>query len=301
MAGFFDNLITTSSEARARQEAQQAELAQALAGTPGPFASGAFPQPGLSPQADPATQQRTLQALMAAGGSPAQAVQTSAMQQPAGDQGLQVGQISPKDFTVESIGRAQQTGNIADLERFIDPLELQRANISADRLDLQVMLASRPSDSQLQKFIATQQQLDSLDSAFELIDPNFFGFGFDSVGEAVRQYRRRFGDAEAVRFNNFWREYEMWVQQMRKENYGTQFTPTEERNFERLVVKPSDGYPAAVAGIQQQRSIVARSGRRQRSILEELGFNLPQRRPLTEIDVSNDTGAPVEVFRSGAR
>jgi len=215
-----------------------------------------------------------------------------------GGGGGQVGVPSPKDFTVESLGQFQRSGRFEDLERRIDPLQVARANLAQDRLEFQQFMATRPPQAQIDKWIGSQQQIDMLDNVVQRSDRSFFGYRFDTVGEAAREYGRRFGGEEAIRFNNFWREYDRWVLQIRKDFFGSQFTPNEERAFNRLIAKPSDSYAAGLATIQQQRQMVKDSARRQKSVLEDFGFKVPETRGIGDIIDAEETGQPVEVFNA---
>jgi len=268
-------------------EAANAQLSQSLLGTPGPFAGGMFPQPGLSPEASAGTRQRTLNDFLDAGGSAADAVELSNISQ--GNVG--VGEPSPKDFTVGSIARfIESGGDFTQLERWTDPLAMRRANQADDRLALAQLTAGRPSPSQQEKIIADQISLDALDNIVDRADPNFFGHGFDVVASGRKEIARRFGDEGEQQFLDFWREYENWILQRRKELFGSQFTPTEERVFDRLVAKPSDKHATGMRNIQQQRQMVSRARMKRMSVLEEFGFNVPRGGATSESGVIDKRG-----------
>jgi hypothetical protein len=266
-----NQLLDLEQEARKRGQAANAQLAQSLVGTPGPFASGIDPKPALDPAASQATEQRFLNNFLDAGGSAADAVELANIQQG----NVQAGPPSPKDFTVESIARWQESGgDFRQLDRWTDPLAMRRANQADDRLALAQLTAGRPSPAQQEKIIAEQISLDTLDNIVDRADRNYFGHGFDVVASGRKEIARRFGDDGEQQFVDFWREYENWILQRRKELFGSQFTPTEERVFDRLVAKPSDSFNTGMRNLQQQRQMVSRARLKRRSILEEFGFNV---------------------------
>jgi len=186
-----------------------------------------------------------------------------------------IGAPSPKDFTVDSLAEFSRTGDINSLVRWDDPLAIRRVNQSDDRLILSQLLATRPPPAQVEKLIADQVSLDSLDTIIHRSDPGFFGLGFDKIAEARTAYGRRFGNEQEQDFIDFWREYNNWILEIRRQKFGTQFTPTEERVFNKLVAKPSDRYEAGMRNIQQQRAMVSRARLRRSSVLEEFGFDVP--------------------------
>lgn len=118
-----------------RQQASQRELAQALAGTPGPFASGMFPQPAFDPAAAPATQQRGIEAFLGAGGSAADAATLSGAQTEIQREQLTSERLR-QDFTRQQIEASESTVEL-NQARLLD-LDRQFARADAkERRDLE--------------------------------------------------------------------------------------------------------------------------------------------------------------------
>ena len=191
--------------------------------------------------------------------------------------GGQIGNPSPKDFTIQSLNQYQQTGDVSELVRFTDPLAMRRANQADDRLAMAQLTQSRPAPAMMEKIIGDQISLDTLDGVIQRSDPSYFGNKFEAIADAKRWMGDRFGNEQAEQFTMFWREYDMWVTELRKRMFGSQFTPTEERVFNRLVANPSMSHTAAAKSMQQQRDMVQRARMRRSSVLEEFGYSVPER------------------------
>ncbi|GAG16867.1 unnamed protein product, partial [marine sediment metagenome] len=117
------------------------------------------------------------------------------------------------------------------------------------------------------------------------------GYGFNTIAKAAAEVKRRFGGPAEQAYIGWWQEYNLQAEDIRKEKYGTQFTPTEEARFERLTVQPSDSFPSAMTKLQGQRDLIRRNARTQRSVLEDMGFTTPPLRAPPAIDVD---GGPAE-------
>jgi len=206
-----------------------------------------------------------------------------------------IGSPSPKDFTTESLAKFQQSNDPRDLTRFTDPEAVRRQNLSEDRFFLQQQLAARPSDAQLEKIIQDQTRLDTFSQLSSVAEASYFGFGVKPLGEAAQLFSKRFGGERQQDFNAFWQQYGLQQLEIRKAMFGTQFTPTEERIFDRLTISPADSFATAQRNLQTQRSMVREALRRRRSVLEDVGIITPSYVPLPAPGATGDE-LPVAEF-----
>ena len=278
-------------------------LDEARGGQPGPFRPGLLrddpEQPGallnetksLSEQAI-ADQNRIMAELIQTPGMGPGAANSIAAELFPSTSGPSVGSPSPKDFTVDSIENFRSSDNFNDLQRYIDPLAQRRVHIAENNQLLAEFKARRPSDQQTRILMERMINLDSLEILQMDSQPQFFGFGFDNIGEGVREFRRRFGDEDAQEFNTWWNEYDIFMTEWRRTQFGTQFTPTEQKIFKKMTVRPSDSAATASFKISKQYQIFQRAMFRQTSVLEDLGFNVPRRRGL-EGAIESEVQAPI--------
>lgn len=234
--------------------------------------SGEFgpPVPAFNEQ-NPVLQADTLAKLVQAQGiGPSVALQ--AMQPQAGQN---IGVPSPKDFTAQSLQDFQESGNYTDLVRYQNPQAQRRLNMAEDRLLLQQIAQSRPSDGQMDMFISGFNQMKLLDDVNELMNPDYFGHGLKVIGDGRDWVEQRRGGKAAQDYVTFWNNYRWWEAEVRKSLIGTQMTPMELADFNRRVVKPEDSYDVAVAKLQQQRQMIRDQLTTRSSVLGEYGYNTP--------------------------
>ena len=290
-------------KARVAQQGRSTRLLDAArGGQPGPFRPGLLRDDPNVPggllnesksleEQDVADQNRILAEMIQTPGMSAGAAGAITAELFPDSSGSKVGIPSPKDFTVESLEQFKVSDDLGDLERYVNPLAVQRQHLAENRMLLDEWKSRRPNDAQLRTLMEKMVNLDSLEILQMDSQASFFGFGFDTVGEGVREYRRRFGDEAAGEFNSWWNEYDVFITEWRRTQFGTQFTPTEQKIFKKMTVRPSDSAATASFKLNKQYEIFQRALFRQTSVLEDLGLDVPKRRPLGLDETAPDTQA----------
>jgi hypothetical protein len=226
-------------------------------------------------------------------GGPAAQVATERLQALQQRQDVQQGVVGPEpvslpgqlfsNFTPESIGQYQQTGNPAVLQYRPDFLAQARINLAREREDRMRMQSGRLPLGQMETMINEEAIDAGLDAAAVAMKPEYFGYGFDAVGEAAKEYKARTGtDTD---FTGFWNEMDTGQAERRYELFGATLTDNELAEWRRIAISPKDSYAAAAAKLSAQKRLVARKRQVRRQMLQQGGYNVPgQRPPLSEFD-----------------
>jgi len=226
-------------------------------------------------------------------GGPAADVATERLGMLQGRQDMAKGLMAPEpvslpgqlfsNFTPESIGQYQQTGNPAVLQYRPDFLAQARINLAREREDRMRMQSGRLPVGQMETMINEESIDAGLDAAAVAMKPEYFGYGFDAVGEAAKEYKARTGtDTD---FTGFWNEMDTGQAERRYELFGATLTDNELAEWRRIAISPKDSYAAAAAKLSAQKRLVARKRQVRRQMLQQGGYNVPgQRPPLSEFD-----------------
>jgi len=95
----------------------------------------------------------------------------------------------------------------------------------------------------------------------DTFDDNYGGTGFKTVGDAREAYKKRFSDD--TKFVKWWQNYQMQVQFIRNELYGTALSKHEQEQYERLIVDPSMAPEQIRENLASQAEILRASAQRQ--------------------------------------
>jgi len=185
-----------------------------------------------------------------------------------------IGAPSFKDFTVESIAQYQQTGDPNVLERWDNPLQQARQQLSEERFMLQAQLAARPSPTERAQLGSEALILDEYNYLLQDFRPGYVGFGVDTLGDLTEAWRTRFGSSQGdLDFVDWWTQYRQLNNQILRDRAGANLTESEARRYERNIVSFSDSPQVAARKLATQQSIRARGLRRKVQVMESFGLD----------------------------
>lgn len=158
-----------------------------------------------------------------------------------------------------------------------DPYAEERLKILRAAEDRKRLMSGRLPVGQVDEIIREESIDAGLESTALTMKPEFFGFGFDTVGDAAQEFKRRTGTDTP--FIGFWNSLNTSQAERRYELFGATLTDNELAEWKRLSIQPSDAYEAAVAKLQAQQRAVARKREARARILKQQGYNVPEGAP----------------------
>jgi hypothetical protein len=196
---------------------------------------------------------------------------------PAAEKGVNLPGTLFSNYTPESIAEYQDSGNPAVLKYRPDPLAAERLDLAREREDRMRMASGRLPAGQMEAMIRDESVDANLDATASALRPEFFGYGFDTVANAAKEYKARTGsDTE---FTQFWNELDTGQAQRRYELFGATLTDNEQAEWNRIALSPKDSPPAAVAKLNAQKRLIERQRQIRARMLQGQGYQVPASRP----------------------
>jgi len=124
---------------------------------------------------------------------------------------------------------------------------------------------------------------------------SYFGFGFDTIGEAAIAVRQRSDKPEMVEFSQWWQDYQTYKNKMRNDLFGSALTATEKNEFEKAVVTPKMSATQAKANLKRQADAAETAFNKLATAYEKAGYSkstIESLRPVSIGDVGGVTGIP---------
>lgn len=175
-----------------------------------------------------------------------------AMQRP-GEASYDIGVPSPKDFTTDSLAAYQQTGDPRDLIRYESPQAQRRLQQAEERLEMDRLRLGRMPESARAALVDQQLIVGNMEEIDSMMSQDYFGKGFDFVGETEEEIRRRFtGDPSQTLY---WSMYRTWRNDLLASTAGKNMTQSEKELFFENTLRPSDSPPAAAVKWEFQKRL----------------------------------------------
>ncbi len=83
--------------------------------------------------------------------------------------------------------------------------------------------------------------------------PEYVGYMGNTAGEIDKIFKSMSNDPKNVDFTDWWSSYQAWVNQTRKDLFGSALTATEKPEFEKAIVSPRTSPAVAMANLQRQQ------------------------------------------------
>lgn len=102
-------------------------------------------------------------------------------------------------------------------------------------------------------------------------DPSYGGWKSTTLGDAVVEFKRRFGDDTGMA--DWWQSYRQWVIEIRHAKFGATLTGNELAAFNQIVANPSQDPKVIEANLNKQIEILEKAAARRATALAKEGYN----------------------------